>query len=1486
MDAERISLELLNLMEDREFLSLQWGFVNGSFTEDELLQLATEIIEHSCDDNEIDPDKLVNYLLDHKLIFEVRYSDQDSAYRSRFAETVRLLSKLRQLLPGREWRAAPNLVADYRLLVRPRRYPEFVMDFEEVFSQASRREALSPASTEALRVLLHPPSGSRKLAEFQWRAYAALREDFSTLRSNGLIVCSGTGSGKTLAAYLPALVEIIDLVKPNDFWTKMLCVYPRNELLKDQASSVLREIDLLAGAHLASRPIRLGAFNSSTPFRASYVDKNSEWRRHRDGYICPIYSCPRCNGSLVWPDEYWQTSKEQLRCDSCTYEIGDDRLVLTRERMAKSPPDLVFTSTESLNRQLAHTHYRKIFGAGQPSAKSPRCVLLDEVHTYEGVPGAQVGLLLRRWRYATGHRPVQWIGLSATLRNPLEFFSQLIGLPTSRILHVEPKEQVSQGREYLIALRGDPASPVSLLSTTIQASMLMGRILDPQPNNPGQKYEPPSRGAVGRRAFLFTDDLDVTNRLYHDILSAEGRQRRGATPLADLRSSGADEPDERDILGQNWWMPEEIGHPLHAGQGLRIDRTSSQDRGFDELCNIVVCTAALEVGYNDPTVGAVLQHKAPLNLASFLQRKGRAGRPRGSRPWTMVVLSDYGRDRIAYQNPEHLFDPTLEPRRLPVNNRYVMRIQAVYAFMDWMANRADELGRRISMWTSFERPADNDFAREGQRWAHGLVEKILEQPELQADLQEFLVSALGIDDNEALRLLWGHPRPLLTAALPTILRRLATSWRSVQADGREGYDLIRRFNPLPDFVPASLFSDLQLPELEIHISGENTPEVMPLLQGMRSFAPGKVSRRFAGEGAQRSHWIPISGLASETILIESFCTKGERIGDVSFRDSSGQVNTLSCIRPLEFQIDQCPEDQISVTSNASLTWRSQIWAERPGTTLNLGQLGCWKGIIESVEVFTHGQTRPICIRRFADGTKATFREVRQDPRECRISFASESLEKSVAIGFHLEVDGLRICYRPPTIDASTINDDFLSEYRPKYFRELVEHDSQLLEIVNIFKLGWLAEIHLAALSEVAVRENLTVSEASDRLAENYLACVDHVMADILQMVDVTDNDSDASSLRIELRELFQIGIVQERLRALESVLWDPPNEQFFDWIRARYLATLGGAFLEACHVIGSRSTSGDLLLDIDSGITPEVAGDELKHVLWITETSPGGNGVIEEIAQRINNDPKGFLRTLTDAIAPSDHELIDTQLMRILSLMESGNDGLANSIEGVRNSRGEGELSIARDGLLRTLKGLGLNLSRPFLVALNARLLPSGSTRARDNLLATLVRHRQLVEEKLGFELNYRELAFVASNNEEVIESLTNTIGDVWDGHERFLALVGLLWPRASNVRGQVLAVYNPYCELPSPDRRLVENSLANRPIRISAATEYQRDLVTEGQLSLFATQGDESQLRRVLLDMAAHPLEVDYLHVYPRVMGITSDEGLTVTVDIEEVLP
>ena len=144
------------------------------------------------------------------------------------------------------------------------------------------------------------------------------------------------------------------------------------------------------------------------------------------------------------------------------------------------------------------------------------------------------------------------------------------------------------------------------------------------------------------------------------------------------------------------------------------------------MSDLIVATAALEIGYNDPDVGAVMQHKAPRDWAAFLQRRGRAGRRRVMRPWTTVVLSDYGRDRLAYQAYEQLFDPELPQRSLPVGNRYVLRMQATFALMDWLSSRMPQTLPLGSIWQDLSGPAiGTGWWVENLRRRHEWVQNVL-----------------------------------------------------------------------------------------------------------------------------------------------------------------------------------------------------------------------------------------------------------------------------------------------------------------------------------------------------------------------------------------------------------------------------------------------------------------------------------------------------------------------------------------------------------------------------------------------------------------------------------------------------------------------------------------------------------------------------------------------------------------------------------------
>ena len=127
---------------------------------------------------------------------------------------------------------------------------------------------------------------------------------------------------------------------------------------------------------------------------------------------------------------------------------------------------------------------------------------------------------------------------------------------------------------------------------------------------------------------MFTDNLDVINRLYFDMLSAEGRNSFGDPDMRRAPEGGLALLRElgtslfRYNNGQDWRFCQDLQQGLR--HRLAIKRVSSQDRGVDSSADVIVATAVLEVGFDDPTVGAVVQHKAPRGMAGFLQRKGRA----------------------------------------------------------------------------------------------------------------------------------------------------------------------------------------------------------------------------------------------------------------------------------------------------------------------------------------------------------------------------------------------------------------------------------------------------------------------------------------------------------------------------------------------------------------------------------------------------------------------------------------------------------------------------------------------------------------------------------------------------------------------------------------------------------------------------------------------------------------------------------------------
>ena len=160
----------------------------------------------------------------------------------------------------------------------------------------------APELLEALRHYLRASSSGRRFATFQVEAATRIFAGLGKNSFDGTLVGAGTGSGKTLAFYIPALSWLASQVAESDTaGVRILALYPRNELLKDQFAEVYSQCrffdDYLSAR--GKRKLSIGVFYGETPYSAKKI--HEDWPAHGEGYRCPYLGCPRldCAGVLV-----------------------------------------------------------------------------------------------------------------------------------------------------------------------------------------------------------------------------------------------------------------------------------------------------------------------------------------------------------------------------------------------------------------------------------------------------------------------------------------------------------------------------------------------------------------------------------------------------------------------------------------------------------------------------------------------------------------------------------------------------------------------------------------------------------------------------------------------------------------------------------------------------------------------------------------------------------------------------------------------------------------------------------------------------------------------------------------------------------------------------------------------------------------------------------------------------------------------------------
>ena len=425
---------------------------------------------------------------------------------------------------------------------------------------------------------------------------------------------------------------------------------------------------------------------------------------------------------------------------------------------------------------------------------------------------------------------------------------------------------------------------------------------------------------------------------------------------------------------------------------------------------------------------------------------------------------------------------------------------------------------------------------------------------------------------EVRSLLWEYPRPILAAVVPTALRRLSTNWR---AGKRPRADFVLTNNPLPEFTPATLFSDLNLPEVKVVLppawkGDDPEPQTMRIEQALRTFAPGRVSRRFGVKYSRIRHWVATADAGrTETRLEISHFYGADLLGNWSIRDGDA-AQQVPVFRPFEVRPVR-PGNDIGDTSNAFLIWRSQIVASEPGLSMQIPNGSPWRKVLDELTCFRHAEHAPVQVRRFALGSNADIRVKRGEGYRVHFEFVDQG--HSAAIGYSLSVDALRIAVRIPDDLWRRVRDhaDLERAIRTDRFFDPASTAEALRIVDNPFMRVWLTTVYFSALTQHALVRSVGLAEADAALAAGR---GELVLTDVLESLfqsptgDGDDLQAERESdggdrLRHDLQTLLGQSDVLDGLRALARCLWEPVDASWESVLRSRFVATIGAAALEA-----------------------------------------------------------------------------------------------------------------------------------------------------------------------------------------------------------------------------------------------------------------------------------------------------------------------------------
>ncbi|GAA2515046.1 DEAD/DEAH box helicase [Kocuria salsicia] len=342
------------------------------------------------------------------------------------------------------------------------------------------------------------------------------------------------------------------------------------------------------------------------------------------------------------------SSLRSLRFEDVRTATYDGDTDPSERRWIREHADVILCNPDMLHHAILphHAGWSRFF-------RRLRYVIVDEAHSYRGVFGSHVAVLLRRLTRIAAHFGASptFIGASATSASPQESFAKLIG--------------------------ADPADVTAVEQDTSPRGSRTVVLWEPEQSPGGSDNGAPRRRTVTAEASDMLTDLVL--RQIRTI--AFIRSRRGAETIAQNARRQLEEVDAS------------LGHRVAAYRSgfLPEERRELEQQLRDGRLLAVASTSALELGIDIAGLDAVLVAGWPGTRASFLQQIGRAGRS-GQRALAALIAADDPLDGYLVNHPEAIFDVPVEATVFEASNPYVLAPHLCAAAAE-LPLRPDELAR-------------------------------------------------------------------------------------------------------------------------------------------------------------------------------------------------------------------------------------------------------------------------------------------------------------------------------------------------------------------------------------------------------------------------------------------------------------------------------------------------------------------------------------------------------------------------------------------------------------------------------------------------------------------------------------------------------------------------------------------------------------------------------------------------------------------------